>query len=219
VIASVELSIDGQQAVFTIRDDIKRLRITAPTLSGYRFAGSGRSVTKGRLRGTEIMKALAIRLGQPAPESCCPHAPDLPPATMSVENTGPTIAGLSPAPGPAHPSLQAFHRVCGACHTGEAAQPPNFLLGSSERQIQAITGCAPRILERLAQWESKARRLPPMPPPSYLARTGSTAQKWLASSDYRRIRRLTAALGGNPEPRSPEDMRELPACSPNTPSK
>jgi hypothetical protein len=222
VVASVDLSFSKSSnlehhATFTIRDDIKRFRIAASTLSGYRLAGAERSVTEGRLRGSEIMKALAIRLGQPAPEGCCDPALDLPPAALSAEAAGPTVVGLSFAPGPAHPSLQAFHRVCGACHAGKAAAPANFLYGSSKRQIQAITGCAPRILDRLAQWQSKTRGLPPMPPPSYLARTGSTAEQWLASTDYRRIQRLTAALGVAAGAQTSEDKRVLPACAPNAP--
>jgi hypothetical protein len=219
VVASLEWPLpdsprQGYRAVFTIRDDIKRFRVTASTLSGYRLVGAERAITDGGIRGPEIMKALAIRLGQPAPDWCCDPPPNLPPATMSAEAAGLTIPGLSTVPGPAHPSLQAFHRVCGACHAGRGAAPPNFLHGSSERQIEAIADCAPRILERLSQWRSKTRRLPPMPPPSYLTGIGGTAEEWMASTDYRRIQRLAAVIGGDAAAEAIREGRVLPACAP-----
>lgn len=203
------------EAIFTIIQDIKRFRTTIGTLAGYRLPGSSRAVTDGGLRRREFMRALAIRLGQPVPDWCCGPAPGLPPPTPPVEAARLTIAGLSTAPGPAHPSLQAFHRVCGACHAGRSAAPPNFLFGPSERQIQAIAGCAPRILARLEQWKSKVPRLPPMPPPAHLARSGVTPEAWIASADYRKILRFTSALGGQAFVPLMTDRKDPPACAPN----
>ena len=219
VFASVELirptpGENGGEAIFTIVDDIKRFRTTIGTLSSFRLPGSQHPVTQGGLRRAQILRALAIRLGQPVPDWCCQPATGLPPPTTAVEPAALSIAGLSTTPGPAHPSLQAFHRVCGACHAGQAARPANFLFGSSERQIHAIAGCAPRILGRLEQWGTKAPQVPAMPPRSELAKLGQTPQQWLESSDYRRILRFTETLAVGDGVRHTANYRALPACAP-----
>jgi hypothetical protein len=220
-IASVKLDWDIEteargQATFTIVDDIARFRITMGTLTGFKPPSAEKSVTEGGLRRRDIMRALAIRLGQAAPDWCCGPHPELPPP-VAVVPTRPTIAGLSTEPGPAHPSLQAFHRVCGVCHAGPASMPPNFLFGSSERQIDAISNCAPRILARLELWEIEAADPPPMPPHARLSHFGLTPEQWLASSDFRRIQRFARRFV---EDRGPIlDYRALPSCEPGAKQK
>ena len=230
VIASVDLSWPGAVAssklgfpetgvvaAFTIIDDIKRFRTTLGTLSSYKMAGAKHAVTEGSFRRHEIMRALAIRLGRSVPDWCCEPAADLPPPIAAAKPAAMTVTGLSTGPGPAHPSLQAFHRACGACHAGRAAAPANFLHGSSERQIQAIAGCAPRISRRLKQWETTNRQLPPMPPPSELTTLGMTPEQWLESSDYRRIQRFTTGLAVPDAGQGIVEYRALPDCAPPGP--
>jgi hypothetical protein len=220
-IASVKLDwdIDSEtldQATFTIVGDIARFRTTMGTLTGFKMPGTDKSVTQGSLRRHDIMRALAIRLGQAAPDQCCRPHPELPPPVAAVP-TRVTIAGLSTEPGPAHPSLRAFHRVCGDCHAGPSSMPPNFLFGSSERQIDAISSCAPRILARLALWEAEAAATPPMPPYARLLHFGLTPEQWLASSDFRRIQRFAQRFV---EDRGPVlNYRALPSCKPEVKRK
>jgi hypothetical protein len=201
-------------ATVTMLGDIMRFRGTVRALAGYGLPGANRAVTDGPLRRRDIMRALAIRLGRPVPDWCCGPDPDLPPATTKAARIL-AITGLSSEPGPAHPSLQAFHRGCGACHGGAATMPPNFLFGSSERQLDAITGCAPRILARLALWrDGGARALSPMPPSARLRALGTSPAQWLGSSDLTRIRRFAEELSGAANAATPSDYAALPACAP-----
>jgi len=161
---------------------------------------------------------LSRSLGHPPPGWCCGAHDELPPPVAASPPPPLRVPGLSEDPGPAHPSLQAFHRACGACHSGSGTAPPNFLFGPSARQIQAITDCAPRILKRLNQWEARGGALPttmpPMPPPQHLAGIGQSPDDWLASADYRRIARLAAALGEGSDTRAKGSKMKIPVCAP-----
>lgn len=179
-------------------DKVTRPRKVIANVPGYRLPGADRPATDGGIRGGNIMRAIAVRLGQSKPEWCCASAPGLPPPRAASPPVRPDVPGLSLEPGPAHPSLQAFHRACGTCHSGAGSAPPNFLFGPSKRQLQAITDCARLILKRLDQWKAHDDASPalpaPMPPPQHLASTGQSPEGWLASSDYRHVSRFTAAL-------------------------
>jgi hypothetical protein len=219
VIASIAMSWPkagkgGGMAIFTSLNDIGRLHAAIGTVPGYRLPGTTRSVTEGGPRGQDIMRAIAVRLGRPIPDRCCRADPALPPPVGATMPASPAVAGLSREPGPAHPSLVAFHRACGACHAGSGQMPPNFLFGTSSRQLRAITACAPRILARLRQWEAGTRSPPPMPPPRHLEGIGQSPRDWLASADYRRVLRFTEALGkAAPKPGTETEATE-PACPP-----
>lgn len=203
-------------AVFTILHDIKRLRAAIGTVPGYRLPGAARSVADGGLRGADITRAIAVRLGQPMPDWCCLPKAGLPPPRAAAPPARLDVPGLSLEPGPAHPSLLAFHRACGACHAGAGTAPPNFLYGPSARQLQAIADCAPRILMRLGQWNMQADGAAPapMPPPRHLASLGQSPKDWLASADYRRISRFAAALGSAAGLMGSDTIPEKPLCTP-----
>lgn len=201
-------------ATFTMVDDITRFRGTVRSLTSYGLPNSERAVAEGPLRRRDIMRALAIRLGRPIQDWCCGPEPDLPPAATRATAIL-ALTGLSNEPGPAHPSLQAFHRNCGGCHGGAAEMPPNFLFGPSERQLDAIAGCAPRILARLDLWRNTTETpLSPMPPPSRLAAIAGTPDQWLASSDFRGIHRLAEELSIQFEASGSANYATLPVCAP-----
>lgn len=155
---------------------------------------------------------------QSPPDWCCAPHDKLPPALGAAPRAALHVPGLSNAPGPAHPSLQAFHRACGACHAGASPMPPNFLFGPFSRQLRAITDCAPRISLRLSQWDARdgaaSATIPPMPPPRHLATLGQTPKDWLASADYRRISRFAAVLDTAAEVAPDKANRGKPVCAP-----
>lgn len=221
VIASIEMSWpasgsgDGQ-AVFTSLNDIGRLRSAMRVIPGYREPGAGRPATDGGMRGRDIMRAVAARLGRPAPGWCCAPEAGLPPPVGPQDPGRLTIDGLSMEPGPAHPSLQAFHRACGACHAGSGSAPPNFLFGSGGRQLRAIADCAPRILSRIRRSALKSGTPSPMPPASHLAALGQTREAWLESADFRRIERFTTGLSGNAGSTADETATRRPVCGPRS---
>ncbi|TAH40795.1 MAG: hypothetical protein EYC67_18165, partial [Betaproteobacteria bacterium] len=88
------------------------------------------------------------------------------------------------------PDLQPFARQCGQCHALATAFPPAFLRGSDEQVRAQITGCAERMLFRLAMnaRQPAARPKTPMPPPA-----AAHAAAFLQSAD---LPAMTAQLEG-----------------------
>ena len=165
-----------------------------------------------------VQAASPAALGPPPANWCCAPHDKLPPPVGAAPRTVPLVPGLSIEPGPAHPSLQAFHRACGACHSSMSSMPPNFLHGTSIRQLRAITECAPRISLRLSQWRARdgdaSTAMPPMPPPRHLAALGQTPENWLASADFRRISRFAAALAAPADVPLDGIKTNKPVCAP-----
>ncbi len=143
--------------------------------------------------GPKSMSKLFDVLGIPSTKWCCDADAKAPPLRVD------TIKPMETASSRIHArSLKLMTGSCGACHRTNNAHPPNFLTGSAPKALAGIRACAPRILRRLALWDTpeSQREQTAMPPLSVLHARGLTAEIWRQSSEIRQIREFVENLAG-----------------------
>lgn len=155
------------------------------------------SLSSAAFRRDRVMPALMRELQMPA---------------LSWPRAAPAAKPQAPNPGARlEDNLALLDPYCAHCHAQDTHNPPGFLYGvnAGERVVQ----CAPRMLARLAGWQSYPQLArSPMPPPASLPVSGTSAERWPDSDHYRSLlAAITALLERDYSDIAYED---LPACGP-----
>jgi len=145
--------------------------------------------------GPKSMSSLFQTLGIKSTKWCC--AADKPAPPLKLDDVRP----FSTVDEEIHAkALRLMVDTCGACHRNDNPFPPNFLYGSPAQVLAGTTACAPRILHRLALWDTpeEQRDQTAMPPVSQLHARGLTALSWRQSPELKRIRKFVSNLKTDP---------------------
>jgi hypothetical protein len=168
----------------------------------------------GPLVRANLMRALFSELGMSERSWCCADDTGMPPAMLDPPEVSANAFE--------DPDLQPFFRYCATCHLTRERFPPNFLSGDASQVAQNLRQCAPRILVRLAAWDTPAeqRVKSPMPPVTALQALGTTTQRWAGSEELRLLRAYLEGVSrreGRPsdvDELVKEGYEALPTCLP-----
>ena len=162
--------IDAAQATLNFANDLAPLRAHLDALAADTLAGRTDALADTPLRRAAVLGPLFTRLGVDAPPST--------PAIVPIDT-------LTTSARAADAELAPFYKHCGMCHDSADPFPPGFLYGPAAQVRARIDACAPRMLRRLAMWQTDAaaREKVPMPPPA-----SAQARDLLAGQDLTRLR-------------------------------
>lgn len=161
------------RASVTLVADLAPLDAAIDRLAEATLAGSSDALDAAPLRRSAVLPPLLASLG------VSPAAMTSP--AVRPSRTAPRLADPVPVRDTAWPpDLQPFARQCSQCHAAATLFPPGFLRGSDDQVRAQITGCAERMLFRLAMNARQPATRPktPMPPPA-----AAHAAAFLQSSD------------------------------------
>ncbi len=172
-------------AQFFAPDDRRRLlrwtgnapeKITAPILAGELDQLLGAKA----LSRVQVLQALALHLGQPAPAYCC------------LANAGlgrPQTTSDQPLPIAQNSVLDLFQRYCFACHRGNPIGHLNFMGAASLAELRTAIQAKWQIRDRLdfQRYESGELRSQLMPPAGSQQRTWLDAARARGSDDLQRM--------------------------------
>ena len=162
---------------------------------------SGSPLLAERFDASRLSHWLLAELGALSAPRCCEPRP-APSAKLDLVagTAGAELAVALEHRGP----LRTFRHYCGACHSGDTANPPGFLRGSGESTVNQVRQCAERVYYRLSMWSRphEAQSVPPMPPVQGLSIAGISIDDWRRGESLERLteyaRKLLVKGGRNP---------------------
>jgi hypothetical protein len=166
------------QMEMTVTDDFRLVRSAIERLLRRQPA----LFDEAPLARARLMRALFAELGMPDRTWCCVDDQHLLPA--QAEEATVDRRAL------AQHDLQPFFRYCSVCHLTRERFPPNFLAGDARQVADKLRHCAPRMLVRLAAWQSppEQRTKTPMPPATAIQALGTSLSHWASGAELEQMR-------------------------------